>query len=202
MGFSFPLRMTISVRLTMPPAQNTLPPEPAPGSGEIAFTKLFVANERAIYGFIYSLTQNRGAAEDLRQELAERLWVKFADYDPQRPFVAWAIGFARLLVFEWRRKEAKLPIPIGDEALGKLADAAAERAENHEEIRAALHECAEGLTGLQRKALHERYYNEQPVALIAKAWGRTEMAVYKLLKRVQQNMADCLRLKLDRPPVP
>ena len=114
------------------------------------------------------------ARSALRQELAGRLWKKFDEFDRSRVFVAWAIGFARLLVFEWRRAQAKLPIPIGDETLNQLADAAAERAENRDEIQGALEECSGDLTDLQRKALHQRYYEETPVAEIARAWGRTK----------------------------
>ncbi len=149
----------------MNPAQD---PECDSSSSELEFTKLLLANERALYGFIYSLTQDPHASEDLRRELAERLWKKFGDYDRERSFVVWAIGFARLLVFEWRRKQARLPIPIEDETLNKLADIAAERAENNDAIRDALHECSAGLTELQRKALHQRYFEETPVSQIAK----------------------------------
>lgn len=164
---------------------------------ELEFTKLLLENERAIFGFIHSLTQDIGATEELRQELAERLWNKFDQYDGSRPFVAWAIGFARLMVFEWRRAQTKLPIPMSDEALNQLADDAADRAESRDEIYAALRECSAGLTELQRKALHQRYFEETPVKQIAKAWGRTQMAVYKVLNRVHESLADCLRTKLD-----
>ncbi len=180
---------------------NTSRPSPDDDpSRELEFTKLMLANERAIYGFIYSLAHDRNAADELRQELAGRLWTKFDRYDAKRPFVAWAIGFARLLVFEWRREQAKLPIPLEDEALNKLADAAAERAEQNDDVREALHECAGNLTELQRKALHQRYYEEASVAKIAKAWKRTEMAVYKVLKRVHQSLAECMREKLNLAP--
>lgn len=179
----------------MPSQPPTFPERGDPR--ELEFTKLLLENERALYGFLYSLTQDRQAAEELRQELAGRLWKKYDHYDSSRPFVAWAIGFARLLVLEWRRAQARLPIPLGDETLNKLADAAAERAGSSSEIHAALHECAAGLTDLQRRALHQRYYEELPVKTIATDWGRTQMAVYKVLKRVHESLADCLRTKLN-----
>ena len=84
---------------------------------------------------------------------------------------------------------------ISDACIG-LADAAAERAENRDEIYAVLRECAAGLTDLQRKALHQRYYEESPVKKIASAWGKTQMAVYKVLNRVHESLASCMRAKL------
>ncbi|MEM7146698.1 MAG: sigma-70 family RNA polymerase sigma factor [Verrucomicrobiota bacterium] len=164
---------------------------------ELEFTKLLLENERAIFGFIYSLTQDFNASEELRQELASRLWTKFDQFDGSRPFVAWAIGFARLMVLEWRRAQAKLPIPMDDEVLGKMADAAAERAENRSDIQAALHECAQDLTALQKKALHARYFDGTSVQEIAQAWNRTQMAVYKVLNRIHESLADCMREKLN-----
>lgn len=71
----------------------------------VAFTRLFVAAQPALHGFLMSLVHDPHAADDLLQELAERMWRKFGEYDRQRPFVAWGIGFARLLAMEWRAAE-------------------------------------------------------------------------------------------------
>ncbi|MEM9480712.1 MAG: sigma-70 family RNA polymerase sigma factor [Verrucomicrobiota bacterium] len=177
-------------------------PNSADTPSELEFTKLLLENERALFGFIHSLTQDLAATEELRQELAVRLWNKFDQYDGQRPFVAWAIGFARLMVLEWRRKQTKLPIPLGEDVLHQLADAAADRVDRRAEIHAVLQECAGELTDLQRRTLHERYYEESPVKKIAKAWGRTQMAVYKVLNRVHESLAECLRAKLQLAPGP
>ncbi|NWK56941.1 sigma-70 family RNA polymerase sigma factor [Verrucomicrobiaceae bacterium N1E253] len=163
------------------------------GEPQLAFTRLLIANERALYGFLLSLVHDRSAADDLLQELAGRLWRKFDEYDSSRPFIAWGIGFARLLAFEWRRKQQKLPIPMDDEILNSLADASAEHAEQYDERRSYLLKCMKGLTERQRQALHAHYFDEQPVKKIARLWQRTEMAVYKILKRAHKAMFDCMR---------
>ena len=68
-------------------------PDP-PTEPHLAFTRLFVANQAAFHGFLISLVHDLHAADDLLQDLAGRLWAKFDAYDPQRPFVAWGLGFA------------------------------------------------------------------------------------------------------------
>ena len=64
----------------------------------------------------------------------------------------------------------------------------------------ALLECAADLTELQKDALHQRYYENTPVRRIAEIWGRTQMAVYKVLNRVHESLAECMRGKLNLAP--
>jgi RNA polymerase sigma-70 factor (ECF subfamily) len=132
------------------------------------------------------------AADDLLQDLAGRLWSKFGTYDSQRPFVAWGLGFARLVAMEWRRKQSRLPLPLDEATLEKLADEAHDHADHYDARRDALHECLKSLTDHQRRTLHLRYHDELPVAQIASAWQRTEMAIYKVLKHTHRTLLDCM----------
>ena len=163
------------------------PPDP-----HLAFTRLFVAAQPALHGFLMSLVHDLHAADDLLQDLAERMWRKFDDYDVTRPFVAWGIGFARLLAMEWRRKQQRLAIPLDDETLARLADQAADDIPRQDERRHALRDCLRQLTDLQRRTIHTRYHDEIPVPEIARAWKRSEMAIYQTLKRAHAALLDCI----------
>lgn len=55
------------------------------------------------------------------------------------------------------------------------------------------------LTEHQRRILHARYHDERPVAEIARAAKRTEMAVYRVLKRAHEALLDCMRRALGPP---
>ena len=169
---------------------------------QLEFTRLFVASQAAFQGFLLTLVHDRHAADDLVQELACRLWLNFGDYDRSRPFVAWGLGFARLLAFEWRRLQARLPVPLDESTLQALADVAAERSMASDERHVALGRCLQHLTDHQRQVLQARYYDEQPVAEIARQAQRTDMAVYKVLKRAHHILLDCMRKTLDSPTPP
>lgn len=169
-------------------------PEP-----QLAFTRLFVANQAAFHGFLASLVHDAHAADDLLQDLAGRLWVKFDTYDSRRPFIAWGLGFARLVAMEWRRKQSRLPLPLDEATLEKLADEAQDHADHHDARRDALRECLKSLTDHQRRTLHLRYHDELPVAQIASAWQRTEMAIYKVLKHAHRTLLDCMTQALAHP---
>jgi RNA polymerase sigma-70 factor (ECF subfamily) len=165
-------------------------------AAQLEFTRLFVASQAAFQGFLLSLVHDRHATDDLVQELACRLWLKFGDYERARSFVAWGLGFARLLAFEWRRQQVRLPVPVDQPTLQALAEIATERALATDERHAALGDCLRHLTSHQRRILHSRYYDEQSVGEIARQSQRTEMAVYKVLKRAHQMLLDCLRKAL------
>ena len=169
---------------------------------QLEFTRLFVASQAAFQGFLLTLVHDRHAADDLVQELACRLWLKFGDYERSRPFVAWGLGFARLLAFEWRRLQARLPVPLDEPTLQALADVAAERSLASDDRHEALGHCLQYLTDHQRQVLQARYYRDQAVADIARQAQRTEMAVYKVLKRAHQMLLDCMRKTLASPTPP
>jgi RNA polymerase sigma-70 factor, ECF subfamily len=170
------------------------PPDP-----QLAFTRLFVAAQPALFGFLVSLVHDVHAADDLIQKLAERMWRKFGDYDESRSFVAWGMGFARILAMEWRRAQRRLPLPLDEETLELLAEQAADHTLHHDERIDALHDCLRLLTDRQRSALRLHYQESVPVARIARSWNRSQVAVYKTLKHVHRTLLDCIEQALASP---
>lgn len=158
----------------------------------LAFTKQFVMACPALYGFLISLVHDTHAADDLMQDLAERMWLKFADYDERRPFVAWGMGFARLLVKEWYRKQKRQPLQLDEQMIDMLADEASDRLAQQDERVDALRSCIEKLTERQRDVLRMRYQEEKPIKLIATEWNRSQVAVYKMLKQIHFGLLACI----------
>jgi len=200
-GFGFP-GVSDNISLKTMPANETNTQLRGESPSQLEFTRLFVGSQAAFQGFLLTLVHDRHAADDLVQELAGRLWLKFADYDRSRPFVSWGLGFARLLAFEWRRHQARLPVPLDEATLQALADVAAEQSLASDERREVLGHCLQQLTDHQRQALQARYYRDQSVAEIARQTRRTETAVYKVLKRAHLLLLDCMRQALasSTPP--
>ena len=80
-------------------------------------TLLWTAAQPSVLAFIRSVTPQLSDAEDILQETAKQIVARFEEYDPTRPFAAWAIGVARYKVMEWRRKEGRRDLPLDDEAI-------------------------------------------------------------------------------------
>jgi RNA polymerase sigma-70 factor len=158
----------------------------------LVFTRLFVSAQPALHGFLIALVHDAHAAEDLLQDLAERMWRKFGDYDGNRSFVAWGIGFARLIAMEWHRTRKRLPLSLDQETLDLLAEQAEAEVIHHDDRLDALRGCLKHLTERQRATLRLRYQESVPVADIARSWGRSQMAVYKMLKHIHKNLLKCI----------
>ena len=60
------------------------------------FAELFVTHQSRVYGFIATMLPNRSEAEEVFQQTSLILWKKWHEYDPQRNFLNWACGVARL----------------------------------------------------------------------------------------------------------
>lgn len=68
------------------------------------FTRLLIEHEPELLRFILVTVPNLADARDILQECSVALWRRFSDYDSERPFVAWAYGFARMEVRRFLRK--------------------------------------------------------------------------------------------------
>ena len=93
---------------------------PVPIERGEAFTRLLVAHQPRIYGFVYSLVGDRAAADDVLQEVSTVLWRKFNDFEHGTNFNAWALNIARFSVLEWRRKQSRAPLLLDDESRALL----------------------------------------------------------------------------------
>src|SRR5437764_8983979 len=75
---------------------------------EAARTELLVRllsrHQEELFRYIFTLLPNEDDAREVLQETSVALFRKFADYDPDKPFLAWAHGFAYLEVLKQRER--------------------------------------------------------------------------------------------------
>ena len=60
------------------------------------FTLLWTRHQNTVRAFLLGAARDGHVADDLLQAVALVLLEKFEHYDPARPFIAWAMGFARI----------------------------------------------------------------------------------------------------------
>ena len=160
------------------------------------FSRLLMANRHRIYGFIFALVHNHDATDDILQEATTVLWRKFDRFEPGTDFGAWAMSVARLSIFEWRRKQKKLPLPLDDRELMQLADEAVVVSCEAGARRDALRRCVEHLPDRQRELLRRRYQNGERVAAIAQSSKKSTRAIYKTLNQVHNSLLSCIQKRL------
>jgi RNA polymerase sigma-70 factor, ECF subfamily len=162
-----------------------------------SFSRLLIANQRRLYGFVYTLVQDHTATDEILQEVATVLWKKFDQFEPGTDFGAWAMKVSRFTVFEWRRKQAKLPLPMGEELFASIADKAVEVSCDLEGRLDALQGCVRHLNARDQALVADRYEEDLSVVEIAQRSGRTRGAVYKILTRIHRDLLGCVKDNLS-----
>lgn len=156
--------------------------------------RLLLEHEPAILRSVLVFVPQRADARDIVQETAVALWRHFADYDPARPFVNWACGYARIEVRRFLRQRQRRA-QLSEEAAVALMTAADADAAWDETRDRHLRECRERLAPEQRRVLDGYYLEDLGVAALAERHARSEEAVYKMLQRIRHALLDCMERK-------
>ena len=160
------------------------------------FLKLFLRHQDDLRAFLGSVVRDRAAAEDLFQEISLVLWQSFGNYDPARPFGAWARGIAVKKVLQGREKTRRLPLAFSPAAIQAVLDAY-DRTESLAPDPGDLRDCISKLPPRSQSLLAMRYEKSLKLHEIAKEVGSTLDAVHKLLSRIRENLQECLQRRLQ-----
>jgi RNA polymerase sigma-70 factor (ECF subfamily) len=165
--------------------------------GTEQFMRLFLANQRRIYGLILTLVPNVADADDLLQEVSSRMWVKFDHFIPGTDFGAWGMQFARNVVSNFRRQRATAGVvAFNDELLARVADVAAGVIEQIDRRHDALRDCLRTISPRSRKLIERRYGPGEAVEAIAASIGQSASMVYKALSQIHLSLYQCIERKL------
>lgn len=167
------------------------------------FMRLFLANERRIYGLIVSLVPNLTDADDLLQDVSAAMWNKFSEYKSGTDFAAWGLTFARYAALKHHQKiRAAGRVTFSDTLLETLAQDAAAAAPQASHRQEALRECLAKLPERTRALVELRY---QPGATLRSAAEGAQLSVeaaYKALNRTHEALIECIQRVLasqERP---
>lgn len=163
------------------------------------FVRLFSRSQHRILRFIHSLVPNLPEAEDVLQETSVILWKKWAQFDPERDFVKWACGIARLEVFRMLRQRRRGALYLNETVLNQIADMAL--AEAYDNVRyeagaTALDACIDELRESDRQLLLLRYQHEKTVQQIAEECNRPKSTIHDLLEKIRGRLLRCVRRRL------
>jgi RNA polymerase sigma-70 factor (ECF subfamily) len=159
---------------------------------------LISASQTRLLAYVYSLTADRQAAEDIVQATNLVIWRKAESYEPGTNFIAWAFKIARLQVLEHRSRVGRDQLVYGQELVEELAEvnAAIDTAEAISDRRIALTACLAELPAIRRELLWLRYRDALSLADIAGRIGKSTNATSVLLHRLRQLLLDCVQRRL------
>ncbi|MEM7394237.1 MAG: sigma-70 family RNA polymerase sigma factor, partial [Verrucomicrobiota bacterium] len=150
----------------------------------------------ALRAYLLAATGNLHETDDLHQVVWQALWNKLDQYDPERPFKAWAFGVARLEVLKWRQSKARSRLVFSEETLTRLADTAEEKNEALAARHTFLIDCMNQLDARARRAVDMKYAQRMRSVQIAEAIGRSVTAVNTMLSRTRQVLRACVERKV------
>ena len=202
-----------SVRLKGPSAKNLgrqLRPrpkmhwmmnDPPPRSGPTPeFLLLLTSHQSTLYASISAMLGGVEGAQDVLQETNVVLLEKAGDYDAARPFVPWAVTFAKFQVLAWRKRQTRDRLVLDDELFAAVADRLAnESAEGGPPSRMldAVEGCLQKLMPDWRSLVDARYVNGEAVQDIAARLGCSVNVVSVTLFRIRKALLDCVRMTLS-----
>lgn len=160
------------------------------------FTLLWTKSHHSVAAYVSSLVPEFSDAEDIVQEVALVLMRRFSEYDHARPFVAWAIGVARLQVLQHWNRQSKRPKFVDEELLEKITAMHGEMVDELENVRRALELCLRQVEGRRRQALALRYSDGLQPSAIAQALGTSATAIRNLLTRVRSDLRECIERRV------
>ena len=85
------------------------------GRAEEAFERLVPGYRRRVFGLAYSLLRDRGAAEDVAQEVFVKLWQALPRYDGRAQLSTWIYAITRnaaISAMRKRRRSLSLSDPL------------------------------------------------------------------------------------------
>ncbi|MBA4186944.1 MAG: hypothetical protein C0467_02895 [Planctomycetaceae bacterium] len=162
------------------------------------FVRLWTRFQPEVRRYVFMLVPRESDAEDVLQETSARLWEKYGDYDPQRPFVAWAIGFAYVEVQKWRQRQARERLVFSDELLAQLDATIAAESPLLEVRRRALDGCLNKLGEKERQLLLDRYAEHGAIKQEA---ARVRISVHKLyyaIEKLRSRLLACIDTTLRK----
>lgn len=154
--------------------------------------RLWTTAQPAVANYVHALVRDHGAAKDVLQEVALVLFRRFGDYDGNRPFVAWALGIARLQVMGLRRDAARSLVAFDQELLTAFTEHWAELAPTVSDREAWLQTCLERLAPHARLVVKLRYFEELTAEEIGQRLKLNGANVRVTLQRIREQLRACI----------
>ncbi len=163
-----------------------------------SFLRLFLQNERRLYGYVLTLLPNRADADDVLQEASLVMWDKFNENDPPVDFVAWGCRIAYFKVLDLHKKRQRSRVQFSQALLERLAETAVEQAATLQldERQHALAECVKKLPARDQDLLVRRFSDGMSIQALAQQVERSADAVYKALAKIRLALFECVTRRL------
>ncbi len=161
-----------------------------------ALVRLLIRHQQDLFRYIFSLLPNMEDARDALQETSVAIFRKSADYDVDKPFLAWAYGFAYLEVLKARERSCRNGRHLRQDLFELLAR---ERQKHEPELHTrleALETCLRQLPPDDRELIHQRYTVDCPIDDLVERLGTSRRTLFRNLDRIRRTLFECINRRV------
>lgn len=161
------------------------------------FLRKYTAVQQSIFAYIRSAGIRLEDAEDLLQEAAVALWESYESYDPRRPFIGWALGVTRNLIYrQYRYDRIRQKVVVDSELCARISDHVSAALDAHEDALAEekkqMEGCIKALPERSRALIRMRYHDRLDLKSIGTQIGQSYAGTHMLLSRIRARLLDCV----------
>jgi RNA polymerase sigma-70 factor (ECF subfamily) len=154
--------------------------------------RLLTRHQEALFRYVFALLPHEEDAKDVLQETSVALCRKFEDYDPDKPFLAWAYRFAYLEVLKQRERNVR-----GARLLSRsLIERLAREREQHEPVLEArllaLEDCLQELPPADQELIRQRYQQMTGTDALVRQFETSRRTLFRQLDRIRRILSDCI----------
>ena len=164
--------------------------------------RLLAKHQDELFRYIFALLPHEEDARDVLQETSVALYRKFAEYDPAKPFLAWAYRFAYLEVLKQRERNQRRTRHLSPE----LIECLARERELHEPVLQArlqaLEKCLEELAPADRELIRQRYHGKRSAEELVQQFETSRRTLFRQLDRIRRLLHDCITRRAATAGVP
>jgi RNA polymerase sigma-70 factor, ECF subfamily len=167
---------------------------------DVARTELLVRllsrHQEELFRYIFALQPHEEDARDVLQDTCVALYRKFEEYDPAKPFLAWAYCFAYLEVLKQRERNQR-----GARLLSRdLVERLAREREPHEPVLharlLALDQCLAELPPADRELIHQRYQEKTRSEELVRQFETSRRSLFRKLDRIRRLLFECINRRV------
>lgn len=159
------------------------------GGDREAFAELYALFQKPLFNYLYRLTFNRAASEDLLQEAFLRVWKAAPTWEPAAKVSTWIFRISHNLFLNEaaRRREKSIETPEAELRADPASDL------NRREVRSAVQKAIESLPDGERECLMLSEYNGFKYAEIAEILGIPVGTVKSRMYSAVQHLKEALK---------
>jgi len=156
----------------------------------------WLSAETSIRAYVAAAIRAPADRDDVVQQIALTVARRFEQYDPQRPFLAWALWLAKSRIIDFYRAQGRQQEILSEVILDQIAQRLVENQNETSPRLRALEVCLEKLPKHSRSLIQLKYHDGFSIEKIAASMNSTPGAVRVALHRIRNLLAECIKQRL------